>query len=325
MTHRAESGRETVVFIVIVGGGIIAGLASKNLVSLFLVALILGVLLNGYLLVRAPLKAQMAERVPVALVGAFPAGLYDALKIVATGLVVRWGTASLEEFPAGRSMWVLVVQVAVFLVAFLLELNDFLRGSNKAHIDAFLIVLLLVLLLTTFVVFGWKIGLVSLALTFFYCAFSRPLAARLAARLYGAMRGGPSGGYLGLPPRALERISRELGRHLTVGQMVREILAGRDRHQKASEALLDYCEADPTVRQVMREFQASRESLTAVYWRLVADGAGQWRGGHYVAASALAYPHTLRYLLEHPAHGRYQPMEIVCKLLDHFERGTPLG
>lgn len=324
MNQRAESGRETLVFIVIVGGGIFAGLASKTFTSVILTGLVLGVLLNAYLLVRASLMVRKPERVPLAAIGALPAGLYDAVKIIAIGLVLRWGAASLEELPAGRSTWLVVVQIALFLVAFVLMLNDFLRGVKKAYIDAFLVILLLAFLLTSFVLFGWKIALVSLALTFFYCAFSRPLAARLAVSLYATVNGCPSGGYLGLPPRALERISHELRRDLTVEQMVQEGLAGRDRHQRALGDLLDYCEADAAVRQVVGEFHTSRESLSALYSRLVTGGAGQWRGGHYVAASAIAYPHTLRYLLEHPTEDRYRLMGIVHKLVVHFERGVRL-
>lgn len=40
-------------------------------------------------------------------------------------------------------MWLLAVQVALFLVSFLLMLNHFLRGSKKIHIDALLVILLL--------------------------------------------------------------------------------------------------------------------------------------------------------------------------------------
>lgn len=324
MIQRAESGRETLIYIVIIGGGIFAGLVLDKFASVIFTGLVLGVLLNAFLLVRAALLVRKPERIPLAAIGAIPAGLYDAVKIIGIGLLVRWGAASLEDLPVGRWTWLLAVQIAIFFVAFVLMLNDFLRGAKKVYIDAFLVILLLAFLLTSFALFGWKIGLLSLALTFFYCAFSRPLAVRLAASLYAAMDDGPSGQYLGLPPRALEHVSRELGRDLTVEQMIQEGLAGRDRHQRALEDLLDYCEADAAVGRVIREFQASRESLSALYWRLVTGGAGQWRGGHYVAASAIAYPHTLRYLLEHPTDDRYQVMGTVHKLLVHFERGARL-
>jgi hypothetical protein len=55
----------------------------------------------------------------------------------------------------------------------------------------------------------------------------------------------------------------------------------------------------------------------------VGAGAGQWRGGHFVAASAIAYPQTLRYLLKHRTK-RDLPPEVAWKLLKYFESGAAL-
>ena len=103
-----------------------------------------------------------------------------------------------------------VLHASLALTAFLVVLNGFLRGTYKAHIDAFLSILLVVLLAATFVAFGWKAGMIALVLSIVYAIASRPLAARLAARLLSGS-GSPSRHYIGLPPLALERISRELG------------------------------------------------------------------------------------------------------------------
>ena len=73
----------------------------------------------------------------------------------------------------------------------------------------------------------------------------------------------------------------------------------------------------------MTDFKATRETLIELYKMLRMAGAGQWAGGHYVPASALAYPHTLRYLLEHPRSGR-EPFETAAHLVLHFETGSPL-
>src|SRR5205807_7554439 len=82
--------------------------------------------------------------------------------------------------------------------------------TYKAHIDIFLSILLAGLLAASFVAFGWKAGTSALVLSFVYAIASRPLAARLAARLL-SRSDGSSRHYVGLPPLALERISRELG------------------------------------------------------------------------------------------------------------------
>jgi hypothetical protein len=106
-----------------------------------------------------------------------------------------------------------VLHIGLGIAAFLVVLNGFLRGAKKHQIDEVLSVVLLSILLTVFVAFGWEAGLLAIVLAFVYGALSRPVAARVAARLM-SFDGGPSGTYVGLPPRTLERISRELGREV---------------------------------------------------------------------------------------------------------------
>ena len=65
-------------------------------------------------------------------------------------------------------------------IVFLVTVNGFLRGSKKAQIDAVLSVMLVGLLLTGFVAFGWTVGVLALILAFVYARISRPLAARVA-------------------------------------------------------------------------------------------------------------------------------------------------
>ena len=49
----------------------------------------------------------------------------------------------------------------------------------------------------------------------------------------------------------------------------------------------------------MQRYGATRDTLSELFSRLEVVGAGQWTGGHYVAASSLAYPHTLEFLLRY--------------------------
>jgi hypothetical protein len=210
------------------------------------------------------------------------------------------------------------------LGAFLVVLNGFLRGSRKAQIDALLSVLLVSLLIIAFVAYGWKVGLIAISVTFFFALASRPLAARAAAKLF-ALPSGISGSFPGLPPRALARICGELaGGGRDPNETIQDLLSGGGTQRQAAEdALFDYCEASGGVRQVMDEFGVSRATLKELYSTLLAAGAGQWAGGHWVAASTLAYPETLRYVLEGRANGR-NGRETAFSLIMHFERGTPL-
>ena len=213
-----------------------------------------------------------------------------------------------------------VLHFGLAITAFLVMLNGFLRGAKKHQVDAALSLVLVGILLTVFVAFGWKAGLLAVFLGFVYGAISRPIAARIAGRLM-SLGGGQSGTYIGLPPRSLERISRELGREARPEDMMRELMATPNRRQQAEDALLDYCLAQPAIQLVVQEFGADRTTLRDLYSTLCMAGAGQWTGGHWVAASALAYPRSLRFLLQ----GGASHMEQAYALIMHFERGAPLS
>lgn len=101
-------------------------------------------------------------------------------------------------------------------------------------------------------------------------------------------------------------------------------------------SLLDYCENQFEIKQIMRNFQISRDDLHELYNQLTAMGGGQWACGHWVAASSIAYPESLRYVLS-----RLDPNDSVFKegiskwlktdktktiynLIMHLECGSPL-
>lgn len=203
---------------------------------------------------------------------------------------------------------------------FLAMLNSFLRGARKRQADTVLKLILFGIVLTIFAAFGWKHGLSAIVVALACRALGLPVAARLAVRLLG----GSSALYVGLPPRRLRRISKELGRRMTPADFMKDVLEGRDRYQDAVDALLDYCMRRPAIQAVMREFGANRDTLKNLYRTLLLHGAGQWAGGNWVAGSALAYPHTLRYMLSN-LHGPATLLEQAFRLLMHFERGAPLS
>lgn len=213
------------------------------------------------------------------------------------------------------------IYVALVVVAFLTVLNGFLHGAKKAQLDAVFSLLLLGLIVASFVTAGWKLGILSIAVAFIGGLLTRPLAARLASRGLSASAGGVPGAYVGLPPKPLERISQELGRQVEPGKLVDEMLTGNDRRERAEQALLDYCEGESAIREIMAEHQLTRDDLKELYSQLVAVGAGQWACGHWVAASSIAYADALQYLLNRKDADR---MGTAYNLIMHFERGLPL-
>jgi hypothetical protein len=116
-------------------------------------------------------------------------------------------------------------------------------------------------------------------------------------------------------------------------------LMGDDRDRAAQE-LFDLCERDPAIQDVMKRYGATRATLAELFTRLKAAGAAQIAGGHYVAASALAYPETLEFLLRYfrgvgalaegyawpadlrsPAPDRAVAMRVPYELIRYFEDG----
>ena len=212
------------------------------------------------------------------------------------------------------------IYVALVLVAFFVVLNGFLGGAKKAKIDAVLSLLLLGLVITAFFVAGWKLGLLAVVIAFVSAIIARPIAAHLASRLFaGSTSGG--GRYVGLPARPLQKISQKLGRSIDPNKLMEEILSDSDRMDVAEDALLDYCEQQPAIQALLKEFQISRNDLKELYHQLIAVGAGQWACGHWVAASALAYPESLRYVLDRREENI---QETAFSLIMYFEQGSPL-
>ena len=211
------------------------------------------------------------------------------------------------------------IYVALVPVAFLVVLNGFLRGAKKAQIDAVLSFLSLGLVIIAFFVSGWKLGLLAIVVAFLSAVATRPIAARLASRLFATSSGG--GGYVGLPPRPLQKISQKLGKPIDPNKLMEDMFSNSDRKANAEEVLLDYCEQQPSIQALLEEFRVSRKDLQELYNKLIMAGAGQWTCGHWVPASALAYPESLRYILSRREEN-FQ--KTAFNLIMYFEEGSPL-
>jgi len=216
------------------------------------------------------------------------------------------------------------VYIALSVVVFLVVLNGFLRGAKKAKIDVVLSILLIGLIIISFFIADWKLGLLAIAIAFISAIISRPIAARLASRLFAVSSDG-GGGYVGLPPRRLQKFSQELGKPFDPNKVMDKLYSDADSKDSAENALFDYCEQQPEIQVLLREFKISRQDIQELYRLLIRAGAGQWTCGHWVAASALAYPDSLRYLLTQRKENKREDIrKTAFNLIMYFERGTVL-
>jgi hypothetical protein len=90
------------------------------------------------------------------------------------------------------------------------------------------------------------------------------------------------------------------------------------RKDTALERLLDLCEADPNVSRVMQEHRITRSDLEHLYyWQL--GFAHVWSGGHWIAASAIAYPASLEFVLRHRhVVERGRLLQLAARLRRYF-------
>ena len=204
---------------------------------------------------------------------------------------------------------------------FLIVLNGFLRGAKKSQIDVVLSLLLIPLLISAFFAGGWKGGLLAFVIAFFSAIVARPFAGRSASKLF-AKSAGFNVRHIGFPPQRLQIISRELGQPFDPSKLAASLFSETDRRGDAENALFDYCEQQPSTRAILKEFNVSRHELQELYHQLLRTSAGQWVCGHWVAASTLAFPESLRYLLSRKGK---PDIETAYNLVMYFERGSVLS
>jgi len=213
-------------------------------------------------------------------------------------------------------MMAYTIYAILVMTVFLMNLNGFLRGAKKVQIDVVLRSIIIGTIIVSFLIAGWKHGIIAIGITLASIRFTRPIAVRAASKLLSVPKG-KSDKYIGLPPRALEKISKRLD----------IVLPNNPNHfdevfrlaDSAEDELFDYCESQPAVKAVMEDFQVSRKDLKEIYSQLIKAGAGQWSCGHWVPASALAYPESLEYVL---SRRESDIKETSFNLIMYFEHGS---
>jgi hypothetical protein len=93
------------------------------------------------------------------------------------------------------------------------------------------------------------------------------------------------------------------------------------KFSKAKNKLFDYCEK--CMPDILKEYGLSRKDLETLYHKLLRARAGQWANEHWIAASALAYPNTLRFVIESEKNGE-SIESTASKLIFYFIDGEPL-
>jgi hypothetical protein len=127
----------------------------------------------------------------------------------------------------------------------------------------------------------------------------------------------------------LRRISKELGSSLTYHEAQNQGLSGSDlmhamlgsgeKQKKAEEELLDLCENDKQLSKIIEKYNSNRNQLKKIYNDLLVNGAGQWAGGHFCAASALVFVPTLEYVLQNK---KSIGATVSYIIVDYFETGN---
>jgi len=84
------------------------------------------------------------------------------------------------------------------------------------------------------------------------------------------------------------------------------------------ESLLDLCERDKYLIQIIKQYGIDRTGLKKIYKELLENGAGQWIKGHWVAASSLVFGGPLEYLLKN--YNKKSWTDISWRLIEYFEQ-----
>lgn len=125
----------------------------------------------------------------------------------------------------------------------------------------------------------------------------------------------------------LKRIARILTPAPDCGESIARKLAeeGLDSFSRRFEEM-DACLADlfalvredPITRNLINYYRIDMSGLQDIYEKLVINGAGIYKRGHWIPASALAYGPTLEYILKNKDIGDADFKEICYRLRDYF-------
>jgi hypothetical protein len=196
------------------------------------------------------------------------------------------------------STGLILLHISLAVVAFLVVLNGYLRGSKREEIDTVLSLAWIALLIAAFVLFGWKAGLLAIPLSFVYSWSGRPLAAMMARRLLGYRT-------------SMEFSDMPRG---STAELLQGNISGEEWIKRASDEREDQEERFSEIAQrkhiasLLRERQMTVDDLRESYWFLMRIGLGDQ------AWDIISKRSHLELLLELQEQG-LAPLEIATRLM----------
>jgi hypothetical protein len=220
--------------------------------------------------------------------------------------------------------WLLLV--VLVLLTFTMHFVTLGNGSAKATLETLLTVAWVAVVAVGVIAVSWMFGALLLILTLPLGVILRPLAARLLRSVLTTREGGTDPMAPLLPFPQLSSIAKDLDQPIDVDAIVRDAISGTaSKSSRGISRLLALCQDTPQLHAVLNRHGIELGELAVLYRRLCLKGAGQWVSGHYAAASALAYPHTLDWFLARRVlTSTDDELHTAYALVEHFRRGRPL-
>ena len=92
------------------------------------------------------------------------------------------------------------------------------------------------------------------------------------------------------------------------------------KKEKAVADIFKFCETDRFVKKELEHHRVGKKELEELYLLLLANGAAQWVGGHFVLVSIFFYNATLDYCLSREKVD-VSAERMVIRCLDYFANG----
>ncbi len=125
-------------------------------------------------------------------------------------------------------------------------------------------------------------------------------------------------------PNELQEISQKLGKDLDLESenLIEDMFRNSEESEIALRELLDYCKKQTKTKEILKEFKISDSDFNETYKLLCRSGASQWAAGHYIPASSLAYPDSLKYVILNK--NKVEHSTLSFNLIMYFEEGLEL-
>jgi hypothetical protein len=91
-----------------------------------------------------------------------------------------------------------------------------------------------------------------------------------------------------------------------------------DEIEEGKRELFALSREDPVTSKLLQDYRVNDKELEDLYNKLVRDGAGIYKKGHWIPASTLAFGQTLEYVLKNKDTGQDEFKTICYRLWQYF-------